>query len=101
MKRSERSKRSVSREKVHCPKSLWQCRQCSGKLLPVNLTRSGDGPDALISASCSVCGNVHGVITNLRVRCLWSKRLKPEQGELAELAVRYKLVVLQGYRRNQ
>ena len=77
---------------VECPKSLWLCASCDRKLMPVVLERAGKGLDAVISCRCSRCKRLLGHTTVIAVLCLWSKRLPPEQGELAELAVRYKLV---------
>jgi hypothetical protein len=78
--------------RIECPKALWLCVSCGRKLQPVTLEKTGEGPDAVISCRCSRCKRLLGQTTEIAVQCLWSKRLKPEQGDFAEIAVRYGLV---------
>ena len=68
---------------VQLPNSLWKCSQCKS-LMPVYLEKSSDR----VFCRCSRCKRCLGSITEMHIQCLYSKRLKPEQGELAELSVR-------------
>jgi hypothetical protein len=75
-------------KRVDFPMSLWKCVGCSGKLQPVFLEKYGSGPNATIVCRCQKCQRILQKTTEIAIQCLYSKRLKPEQGELSELAVR-------------
>lgn len=78
---------------VEVPKSKWLCVGCNRKLQPIFLEKHGTGPDSVVVVRCSKCLRELQRITETHVQCLFSKRLKPEQGEIAELSVRYGLVL--------